>query len=224
MTSRPFSLILDFDSTIVQAEALDILPQISLPAGSAREQTLSKVADITNQGMEGKITIFDSLSARLKLLHAHREHIPPLILQLKNALSPSMRAHIEFFSEHRNSIYVITSGFEEYVVPVCAELGVLPSHVFANRFLFNSEGWVVGFDETRLPAQPQGKTAQLKALHPPSPIIAVGDGMTDLEMKHGGLVHAFVAYVETVRREVVVLGADCVANNFTDVIRFIDSL
>ncbi len=224
MTEFSFSLVLDFDSTIVQVEALDILPDMCCPPGSDREELRQRIAAITARGMEGHMSISDSLAERLKLLRAHRDHIPRLIDYLCEKISPSMISEIGFFKRHRSQIYVITSGFEEYVLPVVSRLHVLPSHVWGNRFVYSPSGAICGFDLQRLPGQPGGKSAQLRTLQLPQPIIAVGDGVTDLEMKRDGLTHTFVAYVETVSRDVVIQEADLVATAFSDVVAYIESL
>ena len=61
-------LIVDFDSTFVQVEALDELAAIALAEHPAADSIIEKIRTITAQGMEGKISLSDSLANRIKLL------------------------------------------------------------------------------------------------------------------------------------------------------------
>ena len=60
-----------------------------------------------------------------------------------------------------------------------------------------------------------GKLTVVRGLSLPRPILAVGDGNTDLAAKPA--VDAFAAYVGYVRRETVVAGADFVIASFAEI-------
>ena len=62
--------IIDFDSTFIKVESLDELLEISEPGNKLK---IDKVKNITNEGMEGKISFSESLSRRIKLLEATKD-------------------------------------------------------------------------------------------------------------------------------------------------------
>ena len=53
-------LIIDFDSTFVKLETLEEIAKESLKGNSEKLAIQKKIAAITNQGMEGKISLSDS--------------------------------------------------------------------------------------------------------------------------------------------------------------------
>jgi D-3-phosphoglycerate dehydrogenase len=214
--TRP-TYILDFDSTLVQRESLDELARISLSAHSDHHSIMQELEDITHRGMTGEIKFDESLAARLQLFAATRDDIQALIVDLKQHLSPSaIKAHA-WFIENRANIYVVSGGFEEFIIPIAEQLGIPAHHVYANRFIFK-DNEVVGFDKTRATSKPGGKAAQIAALDLPHPIIAIGDGFTDYEIKAAGLADKFWAYTETVDRPQVTKKADRIVRSFTEIL------
>ena len=81
--------IIDFDSTFTQVEALDELARISLQNHPDREMIYKKIEDLTNLAMEGKMSFRESLTGRVRLLEANRDHLKQLISVLKKKVSSS---------------------------------------------------------------------------------------------------------------------------------------
>ncbi|MBN8551220.1 MAG: HAD-IB family phosphatase, partial [Deltaproteobacteria bacterium] len=210
--------IIDFDSTLVQVEALDELALISLRGHPECDSIVARIREITRQGMEGEISISESLQQRLALLEAKRSHIEQLVKQLKKQISPSFRRNKTFFKKFAKQIFVVTSGFREYVVPVVQDLGIKPEHVFANTFRFDADGNVSGLDTSNVLSQERGKVEQLKRLKPKGRVYVIGDGLTDYQMKESGMVHEFIAFTENIARQIVVDSADRVAKTLEEVL------
>ncbi|MEQ9305708.1 MAG: phosphoglycerate dehydrogenase, partial [Marinoscillum sp.] len=74
--------VIDFDSTFTRVEALDVLCEISLRGQDNAAESLRKIKEITDLGMEGKISFRESLEERLRILQANRSHLPELIARL----------------------------------------------------------------------------------------------------------------------------------------------
>jgi D-3-phosphoglycerate dehydrogenase len=89
--------------------------------------------------------------------------------------------------------------------------------VHCNEFRWKG-GKVVGFDASSPLARPGGKARVVKALRLPGRVVAVGDGITDAEIRDAGAAHEFVAYCENVEREAVVARADRVARSVDEVL------
>ena len=139
--------VIDFDSTFTQVEALDVLGEISLDGRSDKAERLQKIKDITDQGMEGGLSFRESLVERLKLLDAHRDHLGPLVEALREKVSKSFRRNKVFFDNYADDVYILSNGFKDFIVPIVSEFGIRDKNVFANTFVFDEEGKIIGFDQ-----------------------------------------------------------------------------
>lgn len=210
--------ILDFDSTLVRCESLDELARISLSGHADQHLIMQELEKITHRGMTGEIAFSESLAARLRLFAATTEDIQTLITYLTQRISPSALAAHAWFKANRAHIFVVSGGFEEYILPITAQVGILDAQVFANRFIFK-DSEIIGFDSTRLTSKSGGKAAQISALNLPGPVIAIGDGFTDYEIKAAGLADEFWAFTETIERPQVTEKADRIVSNFADILQ-----
>ena len=208
--------IIDFDSTLIQTEALDELAAIALAKHPRKSQLLSQIKRLTNFGMSGKITIEESLAKRLKLLQAKRQHVTKLVGLLKGRITPSFLRQRSFLKRHASSIYIISGGFREYIAPVIAELGLLEKNLLCNTFIFDRSGKIVGLDPESPLAYAGGKARAVAALQLKGDVCVLGDGYTDYEIKKAGLAKEFVAFCENVRRPSVIKKADRVVESLDE--------
>ncbi|MCX6217397.1 phosphoglycerate dehydrogenase [Spirosoma sp.] len=203
--------IIDFDSTLTKVEALDVLGEISLTGRPDRDDVLNEIKVITDRGMSGEISFTDSLKLRLNLLKAHKNHLPALIETLMGKISDSFQRNRQFLSENADSIYIVSNGFKEFIVPIVTSLGIHAENVFANTFEFDQEGAIVGFDPQNPLSANGGKSQVIRNLHLDGEVYVIGDGYTDYEIKASGLANRFYAFTENVMRPRVVERADHVA-------------
>ena len=210
--------IIDFDSTFIKDEALDVLAEIVLHNNTKKKEIVNRIKDITNQGMEGRITFTESLSKRLSLLDIKEEHIKKLVTVLKKNISQSVERNKEFFKTYAENIYIISGGFKEYISPVVKAYGVKDSHILANEFIKNKKGEITGYDTSNVLSQPQGKAKQLKALKLKGKIFVIGDGYTDFQAKELGKADSFVAFIENIKRDSVLQKADIVISNLDELL------
>jgi D-3-phosphoglycerate dehydrogenase / 2-oxoglutarate reductase len=80
---------IDFDSTIISGEILDILADISLANHPNKSEICQKIAHITELGMTGHISFSESLSSRIALLQASHHHILLCINRVQPLISRS---------------------------------------------------------------------------------------------------------------------------------------
>ncbi|HRG38937.1 MAG TPA: HAD-IB family phosphatase, partial [Bacteroidia bacterium] len=212
------TFIFDFDSTFIQVEALDILCEVIYDNSSVGKQVLAEIQQLTNLGMEGKLSLKESLTKRINLLQANRDHLGAVIDILKNKVSASVIRNRSFFKQHADNVYIISNGFREIIVPIVQEYGVKPEHVLANTFKFDHTGKIIGFDETDELCENQGKVRKIRSLALTGEAIMIGDGYTDYETLQGGAVSKFYAFTENVRREVVVAKADRLAPSLDEIL------
>lgn len=214
-------LLIDFDSTFVTVESLDILAEIVLRKRKDKDIAVEKIKKITNLGMEGKITFPQSLSRRLKLFSPEQKDLNLLIRKLKKSISLSIKRNKAFFKNNAENIYILSSGFAEYIIPVVKDLGIREDHVLANTFLFDEKGYFLGHDSENVLSAEKGKVKKILEKGFREKLIMIGDGYTDWEVKEAGLAEKFFAFTENVYRENVVQKADIVASSFEEVIKHI---
>lgn len=214
-------LIIDFDSTIVGVESLDKLAEIVLKNHPQRVQIVKQIREITVLGMEGKITFDESLRRRLSLFLPTNSDLNILIDFLEQNISRSFLQNKKFLQKHKDAIYVISGGFREYILPIIRKLGLQYDHVFANNFIFDTQGRAVGYNTDNLLAKSQGKTLTVKSLRLEGTVIVVGDGFTDYEIVQQGIGDRFIAYTEYVSRPEVIQKADHIALTFDDVLNYL---
>ncbi len=212
-------LILDFDSTIVSVESLDELAAIALDGRADGPAVLAQIRAITDAGMAGTMPIDESLSQRLALMRFNRSMVGVLAERLHDRVSPSVQEHSAALAAHADRVWVVTSGFHEWVDPVVARLGLRTDHIRANAIEWSTEGWCLGIHPSSALASPRSKPRVVRALGLSGPVIAVGDGITDHEIRADGAASQFIAYTEWVTREAVVARADGVARDFHEVMR-----
>lgn len=209
-------LILDFDSTLVDVEALDELARLALARSPHGAEVAAQIADITELGMEGKLSVDESLRHRLELLDAGRSDVEEVVQLLKGRIGASFRENAAFFARNRERIHIISNGFKDYIVPVAEELLIDDAHVFANTFVYDADDRIVGHDTRNPLAEAGGKSKQLLALGLVGEVYVLGDGYTDVEMTETGRVTKFIAYTGTVSRPVVTQKADHVVKSFNE--------
>lgn len=213
------TFIIDFDSTFIKEETLDILGEISLENHPEKADRLHQIASITNSGMNGDTSFRTSLEKRIGILEAKQSHLNELIERLKLIVSDSFVKNKDFIRENTDNILIVSSGFKEFITPVVVDYGIKPENVYANDFTFNSDGDIIGFNENNPLSNDQGKVKLAKTLQLTTKNIAViGDGFTDYEIRQAGLATHFFAFTENVSREKVVKVADYVVTSFDEIL------
>lgn len=210
--------VIDFDSTFTKVEALDELGEISLADRDDKSKVLDQIKNITNQGMSGGISFKESLKKRLELLQANKKHLPILIKRLKDQVSDSIKRNKAFFSEYADNVFIISSGFKEFIEPIVTEYGIKKENIYANQFVEDGDGNLVSFNPENVLSQDNGKVKLLKTLNLQGDVHVIGDGYTDYEIRKAGLAAKFYAFTENVIRDIVVENADHVAPTFEEVL------
>lgn len=205
------NFIIDFDSTFIKVETLDVLAEISLKNDPQLKEKMAQIKEITDICMSGGISFRESLSRRLALLNAHQKDLPELVERLKKQVSTSFEQNADFFRNYSDHIYIISNGFKSCITPVVAAYGIPEDHVFANEFEFDSNEKIIGFDLNNPLSDDNGKVEMLKRIRPGGDIYMIGDGYNDYEVKKAGLANKFYAFTENVERNAVMEKADHVA-------------
>ncbi|MGV3684432.1 MAG: HAD-IB family phosphatase [Daejeonella sp.] len=208
--------IIDFDSTFTQVEALDELARISLQDHPNREGIYKEIEDLTNAAMEGKMSFRESLTARVKLLEADKEHLKQLITHLKKKVSASFSRNKTFFKRHAHDVLIVSGGFKEFITPVVSSYHIPKENIYANTFVFDEAGKIIGYDEKNPLSNEGGKVTLLKNLKLKGDIYGIGDGHSDFQLKEFGMIKKFYAFTENIERKTVAEKADHITPSFDE--------
>ena len=193
-----------------------MLGEISIGNRSDRRERLEEITRITNLAMEGKLDFREALSRRFELIEANTGHLAVLASQLKTQLSPSFVRNRELIRSLAESIYVVSSGFRECILPITPDFGIDDSHVYANEFLIDEQGNITGFDPHNILSGANGKSKLVAGLDLETPIIMIGDGYNDYEMKKSGTASHFYLFTENVERKELIPLSDGVVRNLDE--------
>ena len=217
MTAAP-TLIFDFDSTLVRIETLEALADIALEGHVDAESIRARIASLTDRAMAGEVDFGESLRARLAMLPLIRAHVQTLADRILDEGTPSVRRNLRFFNENAASIIILSGGFREVIAPVAERLGVSADRVICNDLIYDADGVVTGVDDANPLSHENGKPTVIKALGLTGPVVMIGDGWNDAEVKLGGAADRFYAFTEVARRDKVVAVADGEASSIDELL------
>ena len=209
--------IIDYDSTFIKVESLDELSKIS----NGDDETINnKISEITNLGMEGKISFSDSLRKRIELIECNKEDIVKTVEILEKKVSDSFKNNISFLKNNAENILIVSSGFHELIEPIVIQYGIKKENIFANKFLYDNDK-VIGYDKKNPLSKSKGKVNILKELKLKGEVHVIGDGYTDYEIKKEGFANYFYLFIENIKRESVVKSADYLLKSLDQFIKII---
>ncbi len=223
MGHKDWTLILDFDSTIIKGESLDLLAETAFKNSLESNLKIQEIKKLTDEGMEGRISFQESLNRRLRILELDQFHLNKSIKSVTKLISPSFIENIGWLKKYRDNILIFSGGFKDMIKPVAVKLGLKEENIYANELIFKN-GKFNGVNKKNLLSRSGGKLDQVKQLGLNKNLIVVGDGITDWEIKRLGDRVIFFAYTENVSRKNVVKKADFEAKIFDEVVKYIKGL
>jgi len=218
MSTATPTFVFDFDSTLVRIETLEALADIALDGHPKADAVRAEIARLTDQAMAGEVDFGAALRQRLALLPLTRAHVQALADRILDEGTWSVRRNLRFFHDNIGRIVIISGGFREIIAPVAERLGVSPDRVLANDLVYDAEGRVTGVDDANPLSHENGKPKVIEALKLARPIVMVGDGWNDAEVKLAGAADRFYAFTEIQRRDKVVAVADAEASSMDELL------
>lgn len=217
MSARP-TLILDFDSTLVDFETLEALADIALEGHADAAAIRAEIGDMTDRAMAGDLPFGEALTRRLALLPLTRDHIQTLAARAVDHLTPSVRRNLDALRAESDRVVILSGGFRDIIAPVAELMGVAPERVLANDLIYDGKGRVTGVEDANPLAHADGKPAVIHGLKLTGRVVMVGDGWNDAEVKLAGAADVFYAFTEIVRRPTVAKAADAEAASLDEVL------
>lgn len=200
------SVILDVDSTLSGVEGIDWL------AARRGLAVAEEIADLTTKAMDGSVPIESLYGLRLALVRPGKAEVAALGKVYRERVAPGAFDAIAELRSAGIVMHLVSGGLREAILPFATWLGFSPAEVHAVGIAFDPAGNFAGWETTSPLATSGGKSVVARALALPAPLLALGDGSTDLALRSAGA--AFAAFTGFVRRETVVAGADHVLESF----------
>jgi len=206
--------VLDVDSTLSGVEGIDSL------AARRGEAVRARVAEITDSAMRGEVPLADVYTERLAAVMPTRAEIIELGREYVERMESGAAEALAELAQQGVRIVLVSAGIRDAIVPLARVLGIPDSDVHAVRVDFTDSGDYDGFDATSPLTQNGGKAIIVRSLGLLKPILAVGDGVTDAELKtiDPPAVDAFAAYTGVVERAPVVSVADYRVESFEELL------
>ena len=197
------SVVLDVDSTLCGVEGIDWLAQ------RRGADVAQRIRGLTDRAMNGEIALDGVYGERLALIRPTRSEVDELGQVYRRTIAEGAADAMAAWTKRGIRVALVSGGIREAIAPLARELGV---SVYAVSLRFDEKGDYVDFDRASPLATQQGKLEVLRSLMLPRPILAVGDGATDIAMKQAS--DRFVAYTGFAGREQVVAVADAAVSSF----------
>ena len=212
------NIILDFDSTIVQHETIEVLAEFSLQNNAKKNDILVEIKNMTSLAMSGKISFSEALSKRVSLLEANKKHINKTIEFLKKNISLTFKENLSFFNEINNNCFVISGGFKEIIMPVLENFNLPNNNIYANSFIYDEQN-IISIDKNNPLSKDGCKNLIVQNIKGYN--IIIGDGYTDYEVKKDGNADLFIQYTENVNRIELNKNADYICSDFSQIIKIL---
>lgn len=207
------SVILDVDSTLSGIEGIDWL------AARRGPEVGREVARLTAAAMAGERTIEEVYGARLQAVKPTAAELAALAEAYWEKAAPGAADAIRRLGAADVRLEVVTSGLRDAVAPFVARLGLPAERVHAVACGFDARGDFSSFDAAEPLVLQGGKRTVAERLRLVPPVLAVGDGMTDAEIRP--IADAFAAFTGFIRREPVVAIADFTVGSFAALERLV---
>jgi phosphoserine phosphatase len=200
------SVVLDVDSTLSGVEGIDWL------ASHRGAEVEAWSGSLTARAMEGLIPIEAVYGERMGIVKPSLSEISELSCIYIDRLAPGAREALAQLHDRGVELVMVSGGLREAILPLARELGIDEERVHAVSVFFGSDGEYTGFDERSPMTRQNGKRAAVKNMALKGPVLAVGDGMTDCEIRP--VVDGFAAFTGFTKRDAVVERADFVIETF----------
>ena len=208
------SVVLDVDSTLCGIEGIDFL------AARRGPQVGKRIAELTDRAMRGEIALEDVYGERLAIIQPTLDDLRVLADAYASSLAPAAKGSIRRLRKAGVRIALVSGGIRQAIAPVAAILDFDDVDLHAVSIVLDTDGRYAGYDTSSPLATQVGKRAVVGALIDkrmlPRPVLAVGDGSTDIAMSL--VADRFAAFTGFARRETVVRAAHLEIQSFRELV------
>ena len=206
------SVCIDVDSTLCGIEGIDFL------AARRGGDVAARIVALTDRAMRGEVPLESVYGERLTIVQPRVADIEALADEYRETLAPGAAAAVTAMREAGVRLILLSGGVRQAIAPVARALGFADHDLFAVSLTFDGAGNYVSYDKSSPLATQHGKPEIVARLASEGklrrPILAVGDGATDVPLR--SIADTFAAFTGFARREVVVANADVELGSFAE--------
>jgi phosphoserine phosphatase len=168
--------------------------------------------------MRGEIPLESVYAERITAVAPSRSDVEALAEAYLERIEAGAQESLAKLTNSGIRIVLLTGGLRDAILPLALKVGLSPEDVNAVRVYFTRDGAYLGFDGDSPFTRNGGKAEVARSLALEHPILGVGDGFTDLELKtlSPAAVDSFAAYTGVIDRPGVSAAADYVIANFRE--------
>ena len=210
-------IIFDCDSTLSSIEGIDELARV------AGEEATQEIEKMTAQAMEGTISLESIFARRLSIIQPAANSVSQVGKLYIDTVEPSAKQAIATLKSLGWTPIILSGGYRQAIKPLADYLGV--EFIEAVDLYFNEDGSYRDFDRNYPSTRSGGKPEVIKSLrnkYSPTKIVAVGDGVSDLESKP--VVDMFIGFGRYAVREKVKQEADYFITDLQEIISLVENL
>ncbi len=207
MTPKFRTVILDVDSTLSRIEGIEWLARLR------GQEVFARINEVTERAMRGELEFDGVYAARLDAVRPTREEMESLGVAYVDNISPGAGQAIAKLAANGVRVMIVSGGMLDPVLYLASHVGIPAADVYAVPIFFDENGEYAGYDQEHPCSRQRGKRTVVSGLKLDRPILLVGDGITDAEVKP--VVDAFAAFTGAVRRAKIVELADFEVTSFS---------
>ncbi|MEO7415030.1 MAG: HAD-IB family phosphatase [Opitutaceae bacterium] len=209
--TRTKLICFDCDSTLSAIEGIDELARVRGP------EVFAAVESMTNEAMNGKISVEAVFGRRLEIIQPNRAQVEAIGRRYVETIEPTAKSTVAALVERGWTVVILSGGFRPVIEPLARVLGI--KRVEAVDLFFDPVGNYRGYD-TKYPTTRSGGKPEvislLKNELQPAETVMIGDGVSDLESKP--VVDRFIGFGRYTVRPKVEAGADAFIFSLADLL------
>ncbi|MDR1495296.1 MAG: HAD-IB family phosphatase [Rickettsiales bacterium] len=180
--------VIDFDSTFVNGESMNIMIEMALREHARRSEINSRLKILSDLCMKSEVGFREYFKMKIEIVKQalKEEHLLKVAKILESKVSPHIVKLLEKVKQLNRKVIVLSNGFKLVLKDVMEKYGI--DIYFANKHITDRNGYVIGFDESNPLANDNGKENIIRFLKSKNfiqedeKIIMIGDGMPDLKV------------------------------------------
>ena len=115
------TLFIDFDSTFIKVETLDVIADIVLKDDPDLINKKKLISDLTELAMLGEINFQTAMKKRLSILTLNKNDIAKVTDIISELISDSFKNNKELIKSMSDNIWIISGGFKDIIEPIILE-------------------------------------------------------------------------------------------------------
>ncbi|MDR2760899.1 MAG: HAD-IB family phosphatase [Rickettsiales bacterium] len=192
--------VIDFDSTMIEFESIEMLFKLALRRSSKGAELNKILEELDRQLIQKKIDFQTNLEKKIGILKfiTKKRYLEQMGLFLKNKASDDIKKIIDFAKKNNRKIMVFSNSFGEILEPIMKTNGV--EVFFSNKLIFDADGKIQDYDRNNIMAKNSGKASVIHFLKKNNfifsdeKIMLVGDGVNDYKVYKNGVCDYFVNF------------------------------